>query len=64
MTLILGAMNELSDGGVECMIRDWISWLRFLGFKLGETIPDRNATQPFGEKLAPPAPKGLIEREG
>ena len=33
--LILGAMNNLSDEGIERMILDWLGRLRFLGFQLG-----------------------------
>ena len=50
--LILGDMNNLSDEGIERMIPDRIGRLRFLGFQLGETIPDRNTIRPFREKPA------------
>ena len=44
-------MNNLSDERIQYMILDRISWLRFLDFKLGETIPDRNTIWLFREKL-------------
>ena len=49
--LILGAMNNLSDEGIERMILDRLSWLRFLGFQLGESIPDEKTIWLFREKL-------------
>ena len=33
------------------MILDRLSWLRILGFSLGETIPDRNTIWLFRENL-------------
>ena len=44
-------MNNLSDEGIEGMIPDRIGRPRFLGFQLGETIPDRNTIWLFREKL-------------
>ena len=41
------------------MILDRIGRLRFLGFKLGETMPDRNAIRLFREK---PAKAGAFRR--
>jgi len=57
--LILGGMNNLSDDRIQYMILDRISWLRFLDFKLGETIPDRNTIWLFREK---PAKAGAFEK--
>jgi IS5 family transposase len=33
--LILAAQNNVSDAKMEFLIRDRLSWLRFLGFDLG-----------------------------
>ena len=49
--LVLGAMNSPSDERIEYMILDRIGWPRFLGFRLGETIPDEKTIRPVGEKL-------------
>ena len=40
--LILAAQNTVSDARMEFLIRDRLSWLRFLGFKLGAATPDAN----------------------
>ena len=46
--LILQAQHNLSDARMEFMIRDRLSWMRFLGFSLGLT--DLDAKEPgFGE---------------
>ena len=36
---------------MEYLIRDRLSWLRFLGFDLGATTPDANTIRLFREKL-------------
>ncbi len=38
--LILQAQHNLSDARMEFMIRDRLSWLRFLGLSLGDRTPD------------------------
>jgi len=38
--LILQAQHNLSDARMEFMIRDRLSWMRFLGFDLGGPTPD------------------------
>ncbi len=40
--LILQAQHNLSDARMEFMIRDRLSWMRFLGFDLGAPTPDEN----------------------
>jgi hypothetical protein len=40
--LILQAQHNLSDARMEFMIRDRLSWLRFLGFDLGAPTPDES----------------------
>lgn len=37
--LILAAQNNLSDGRMEFLIGDRLSWLGFLGFDLGAPTP-------------------------
>jgi transposase, IS5 family len=49
--LILAAQNNVSDARMEYLIRDRLSWLRFLGFDLGSPTPDANTIRLFREKL-------------
>jgi len=49
--LILAAQNTVSDARMEFLIRDRLSWLRFLGFDLGDVTPDENTIRLFREKL-------------
>lgn len=51
--LILAAQNTVSDGRMEFLIRDRLSWLRFLGFELGHPTPDENTIRSFRERLTP-----------
>jgi IS5 family transposase len=36
---------------MEFLIRDRLSWLRFLGFELGQPTPDENTIRSFRERL-------------
>ena len=49
--MILAAQNTASDERMEFLIRDRLSWLRFLGFDLGAATPDENTIRLFREKL-------------
>ncbi len=49
--LILAAQNGVSDARMEYLIRDRLSWLRFLGFDLGAPTPDANTIRLFRERL-------------
>lgn len=49
--LILQAQHNLSDARMEFMIRDRLSWMRFLGFSLGGSTPDENTIRLFRNKL-------------
>lgn len=49
--LILQAQHDLSDARMEFMIRDRLSWMRFLGFDLGGPTPDENTIRLFRNKL-------------
>ena len=49
--LVLASMHNLSDEGMEFLIRDRLSWLRFLGFEIGEPTPDQKTIWLFREKL-------------
>jgi IS5 family transposase len=49
--LILQAQHNLSDAKMEFMIRDRLSWLRFLGFELGGQTPDENTIRHFRNRL-------------
>src|ERR1043166_9789749 len=41
--LVLAAQNNVSDARMEYLIRDRLSWLRFIGFDLGAPTPDASA---------------------
>ena len=45
--LILQTQHNLSDAKMEFIIRDRLSWMRFLGFALGEPMPDENTIRPL-----------------
>ena len=49
--LILQTQHNLSDKRMEFMIRDRLSWMRFLGFDLGRKTPDENTIRLFRNKL-------------
>ncbi len=49
--LILQAQHSLSDARMEFMIRDRLSWMRFLGFDLGAPTPDENTIRHFRNRL-------------
>ena len=49
--LILAAQHTTSYERMEFLIRDRLSWLRFLGFELGAPTPDRNTIWSFRERL-------------
>src|SRR5215207_5633789 len=49
--LILAAQNNVSDGRMEFLIRDRLSWMRFLDFELGCPTPDENTIRLFRERL-------------
>lgn len=48
---MLAAQNNVADARMEYLIRDRLSWLRFLGFDLGAPTPDANTIRLFREKL-------------
>ena len=49
--LVLAAQNNVADARMEYLIRDRLSWLRFLGFDLGAPTPDANTIRLFRENL-------------
>jgi transposase, IS5 family len=49
--LILQAQHNLSDARMEFMIRDRLSWMRFVGFDLGGPTPDENTIRLFRNRL-------------
>jgi transposase, IS5 family len=49
--LLLQAMHTLSDERCEYLIRDRLSFMRFLGLGLAETVPDANTIWTFREAL-------------
>lgn len=57
--LVLAAQNNVSDARMEFLIRDRLSWLRFLGLELGRPTPDENTIRLFREKLTK---AGAIQR--
>ena len=57
--LVLQALNNLSDEQVEYQVRDRLSFSRFLGLAIEDSIPDATTLWLFREKLAranPPPP--------
>lgn len=49
--LILQAQHNLSDARMEYMIRDRLSWMRFLDFALGDRTPDENTIRHFRNRI-------------
>ena len=49
--LILQAMHFLSDERAEFLIKDRLSFTRFLGFRLSANVPDANMLWTFRETL-------------
>ena len=49
--LILQTQHNLSDKRTEFMIRDRLSWMRFLGFELGGPTPDENTIRHFRNRM-------------
>jgi len=49
--LILQAQHNLSDARMEFMIRDRLSWMRFLGFDLGAPTPDESTIRHFRNRM-------------
>ena len=50
--LVLQALNNLSDDQVEYQVRDRLSFSRFLGLAIEDSIPDATTLWLFREKLA------------
>jgi IS5 family transposase len=50
-TLVLQASHNLSDERTEYLIRDRLSFMRFLGLGLADTVPDANTIWGFREAL-------------
>ena len=49
--LILQAQHNLSDARMEFIVRDRLSWMRFLGFSLGDHTPDENTIRHFRNRM-------------
>jgi len=49
--LVLASMHNLSNERMEFLIRDRLSWLRFLGLAVNEPTPDQKTIWLFREKL-------------
>ena len=49
--LVLQACHNLSDERTEYLIRDRLSFMRFLGLGLADTVPDANTIWTFREAL-------------
>jgi len=49
--LILQSLCNLSDDALEMQILDRLSFMRFLGLSIGETVPDTTAIWKFRELL-------------
>lgn len=50
--LILQASHSLSDERTEFLIKDWLSFMRFLGLGLSNPVPDANTIWTFREALS------------
>src|SRR3954466_12344524 len=61
--LILQAMHSLSDERCEYLIKDRLSFMRFLGLGLADVVPDANTIWTFREALKKAdAIEGLFRR--
>jgi IS5 family transposase len=66
--LVLQSSHNLSDERTEYLIRDRLSFMRFLGLGLADTVPDANTIWTFREALTrariagKPAIEVLFER--
>jgi len=66
--LVLQSSHNLSDERAEYLIRDRLSFMRFLGLRLADTVPDANTIWTFREALTrariagKPAIEVLFER--
>lgn len=49
--LVVQAQHNLSDACMEFIIRDRVSWMRFLGFDLGGAMPYKNAVRQYRNRL-------------
>ena len=49
--MILQSLYNLSDDQVEFQIRDRLSFMRFLGFSISDTVPDAKTIWLFREQL-------------
>lgn len=56
--LVLQSLYNLSDGQAEFQIADRITFMRFLGLQLNDSVPDQNTIRGFREKLTE---KGVID---
>lgn len=57
--LILQSLYNLSDDQIEFQIRDRLSFMRFLGLSLGDTVPDAKTVWLFREQLTE---AGLVKK--
>ncbi len=55
--LLLQAMHALSDERVEYLIKDRLSFMRFLGLGLSDPVPDANTTWILREALKRAGPR-------
>lgn len=49
--LILQAQHNLSNARMKFMIRERLSWMRFLGLSLGDRTPDENTIRHFRNRM-------------
>ena len=49
--LVLQSLHGLSLEGTEHMLRDRLSWMRFCGLRIADTVPDPNTLWDFREAL-------------
>ncbi len=58
--LILQAMHSLSDERCEYLIKDRLSFMRFLGLGLADAVPDANTIWTFREALKGECDRRLV----
>jgi hypothetical protein len=51
-TLVLSALYHLSDDQIEYQIRDRLSFMRYLGLGLGDSVPDAKTVWFYRDSLA------------
>src|SRR2546430_2340729 len=62
--LVLQALYNLSDDQAEYQLRDRLSFMRFLGLELEDTVPDAKTLWLYREALGKAGAVGLLKDKG